>query len=100
MKVLVFTAFVVLLLASLDQTQAVAPFFRVFIALGYKLATKTYYAKCNPRDFPSHLNCPSVAYGFGGSKNSAIKAARWYADGIENGCGRYVGHCQVKKFLK
>ena len=52
------------------------------------------------RDFPSHMQCPSVVYGVGLSKRMAIDAARVYANARGTGCGQYSGHCQVKKFIK
>ena len=52
------------------------------------------------RLFPSHMNCPPQVYGVGLSRFMAIGAARKYADLKSNGCGRYLDHCQTKKFIK
>ena len=102
MKIFAFSI-ALLLIVSLQpqQTKAVAPFFRIFVSLGYKLVKRSWYARCNTRYVPAAMKCPSVAYGVGFSKNMAIQSARAYAElWGDPGCGRYVGHCQAKKFLK
>jgi hypothetical protein len=103
MKIFAFTI-VLLLIVSFQQTEAVAAFFRVFLTLGYtgyKLVKRSYYAKCNTRYVPANMNCPSVVYGVGLSRNAAQNSARIYAElQGDTGCGRYVGHCQIRKFLK
>ena len=37
------------LLCAPTETEAVAPFFAVFVRIGWKLVKKSYYAKCNVR---------------------------------------------------
>lgn len=102
MKIFAFLM-TLLLIVSLQpqETEAVAPFFKIFVGLGYKLVKKSWYARCNTRYVPATMTCPSVVYGIGLSKNMAIQSARAYAElRGDTGCGRYVGHCQAKKFLK
>ena len=49
----------------------------------------------------SGMNCPGVVFGVGLSRQQAQAAARVYADMRgTTGCARYVGHCQIEKFIK
>ena len=80
---------VLLLIVSLQQSEAPAPFFAVFVRLGYKLVKRTWYAKCNPRKYPFHMSCPSVVSGVGRTKKMAIDNAKAYADLTgDKGCGQ------------
>ena len=64
------------------------------------LVNRTWYAKCNPRKYPSHMSCPSFVYGVGRTKKMAIDNAKAYADLTgDKGCGQYSKHCHAKKFI-
>ncbi|XP_057296819.1 uncharacterized protein LOC130625733 isoform X2 [Hydractinia symbiolongicarpus] len=90
-----------LLAFSTTDGHPIAWFARIAAALGVKLAKNSYYARCNTRLVPSGMNCPSVVYGVGLSRGSAQQAAKFYASSVgDSGCARYVGHCQIKKFIK
>ena len=101
MKIFAFSI-ALLLIVSLQpqQTEAVARFFRIFVRLGYKLVKNSWYAKCNTRNVPATMKCPSVVFGIGLDKSMAISTARAFAELRGKGCGLYVGHCQVKKLKK
>ena len=103
MKLSQVAAFVVLLLVFTipEETEAVSPlwFARIAAALGKKLLKKAYYARCNTRYVPPGINCPSVVYGMGWSRNQAQNAARAYASTFGDAkCGAYVGHCQIFRY--
>lgn len=103
MRLILFTTvvFLFLSLTFVQEIEANPAFFAIFVRLGYKLVKRSWYAKCNTRNVPAGMNCPGVVFGVGLSKNMAINAARLYANQVgDSGCGRYVGHCQVKKFIK
>ncbi|CAL4160447.1 unnamed protein product [Meganyctiphanes norvegica] len=70
--------------------------------LGEKLIKNTWYAKCRQRYAPPDMAevCPTFCYGIGLSKGQAQRAAKAYANAYQNGCGKYCGHCEVKKFVK
>ena len=104
MKVSQLSAFVFLLLVFTipEETEAAVPvawFLRIAATLGKKLLKKAYYARCNTRYVPHGINCPSVVYGMGWSRNQAQNAARAYASTFgDTKCGAYVGHCQIFRY--
>ena len=104
MKLSQVAVFVFLLLVFTipEETEAALPvtwFLRIAAALGKRLMKKAYYARCNVRYVPPGINCPSVAFGMGWSRNQAQNAARVYASTVgDSKCGAYVGHCQIAKF--
>ena len=103
MKLSQVAAFVGLLLVFTipEETEAVPPlwFASIAAALGKKLLKNAYYARCNTRYVPPGINCPSVVYGMGLSRNQAQNAARAYASTFGDAkCGAYVGHCQILKY--
>lgn len=104
MKLSQVAVFVFLLLVFTipEETEAGLPlswFARIAAALSVRLLKKAYYARCNVRYVPPGINCPSVAFGMGWSRNQAQKAARVYASTVGDAkCGAYVGHCQIAKF--
>ena len=95
---------VALLLVSncIPETQAIPTFFIAFVKVGYKLIKKSYYAKCKLRGvIPSGLDCPKFAYGVGLSRGQAQSAAKFWANEVGSpGCGKYYGHCGIRKFIK
>lgn len=103
MKLIQFAAFVFLLLALTipDETEAVPItwFLAVAAKLSVKLLKNAYYARCNTRNVPYGISCPSVVFGMGWSRNQAQNAARAYARMFGDAeCDRYVRHCQIYKF--
>jgi len=96
---------VLVLSLMVPETEAlpVTWFARIATAAGARLVKKSWYARCNPRDLPSGVNCPSVAYGVGLSKRQARQAAcayaRTFGDSPLCGDGRHCGHCQINKFV-
>jgi len=49
----------------------------------------------------SGVRCPGVVFGWGATKNAAIKLARTYASTFgDSVCGRYIGHCESRKYGK
>ena len=93
---------VVLLLSVPEDSEAtrLAWFLRIATAVGVKLVKNSYYARCNVRNVPTGISCPSVAFGVGLSRNQAQNSARVYADLWDSRCGCYVGHCDIRKFRK
>ncbi|KAL9980448.1 hypothetical protein ACROYT_G009042 [Oculina patagonica] len=105
MKVIPVAAFIFLLLLVTipDESEAVPISWFVKIAkkLGVKLAKNSYYARCNTRNVPRGISCPSVVFGVGLSRRQAQAAARVYASTFgDDECARYVRHCDVHKFIK
>ena len=105
MRVIPFAAcfFLLLVMTLPDESDAVpiSWFLRIAAALGKQLVKNSYYARCNTRYVPSGMNCPSIVYGVGLTRQQAQASARAYADFVgDSGCGRYVGHCQIRKFVK
>ena len=105
MKLVQLTAavLVALLLVSncIPETEAIPTFFIAFVKVGYKLIKNSYYAKCGLRGVPSGLDCPKFAYGVGLSRGQAQSAAKFWADLYGSpGCGKYYGHCEIRKFIK
>ena len=103
MKLIKVAAFVFLLLVFTipEETEAIPVkwFLVVAAKLGVRLLKRAYYARCNVRYVPPGINCPSVAFGMGWSRNQAQNAARVYARTVGDAkCGAYVGHCQIAKF--
>ena len=99
----VFLVFAFLAIGYFQESDAVpvAWFARIAAILGVKLVKNSWYARCNTRNVPSGMYCPSVVYGVGLSKNQAQNAARAYAEWRGDiGCALYVGHCQINKFVK
>ena len=103
MKLIQVAAFVFLLLISTipEETEAIpiSWFVRVAAAVGVRLLKNAYYARCKTRYVPSGINCPSVVFGMGWSRNQAQNSARGYASLFgDQRCGRYVGHCQIYRY--
>lgn len=97
-----FVCIVVVLLLTVPEDSEANPawFVRIAVALGLKLVKNSYYARCNVRNVPTGISCPSVAFGVGLSRNQAQNSARVYANLWDSRCGRYVGHCDIRKFRK
>lgn len=105
MRVIPFAAcFFLLLVVTLpDESDAVpiAWFVRIAAALSVKLVKNSYYARCNIRGVPPRMKCRPIAFGVGLTRQQAQASARAYADLVgDSGCGRYVGHCQIRKFVE
>jgi len=107
MKLIQVAAFVFLLLVFTipEETEAgkgnvgVQWFLTIAQALGKELIKRAFYARCNCRNVPANMTCPGVVYGMGMTRNKAQNAARTYANTFgQNGCGAYVGHCQIYQF--
>ena len=103
MKLIQVAAFVFLLLVVTipDETEAVpiAWFAAIAAKLGVKLLKNAYYARCNTRNVPPGISCPSVVFGMGWSRRQAQNAARVYASSFgDKSCGAYVGHCEIYKY--
>jgi len=96
---------IVLLGSLMTQSEAVLPvawFANIARMAGVALVKNSWYARCNTRNLPSGVSCPSVIYGVGLSKRGAIDNARaygrWRGSSPLCGDGRYTGHCQANKF--
>ncbi|KAL9980447.1 hypothetical protein ACROYT_G009041 [Oculina patagonica] len=103
MKLIPVAAFIFLLLLVTvpDESEANPWFVRIALALGVKLAKNSYYARCNTRNVPSRISCPSVVFGVGLNRRQAQASARFYARTVgDDECAGYVGHCQIRKFIK
>ena len=105
MKVIRFAAcFFLLLVVTLPNESEAVPiawFLRVAAAWGLRLVKNSYYARCNTRYVPPGMNCPGVVFGVGLSRQQAQASARSYAEMFgDNGCARYVGHCQIYRYGK
>ena len=105
MKLIHVAAFVFLLLVFTipEETEAVPVKWFVVVAakLGVKLLKNAYYARCNVRNVPRGISCPSVAFGMGWSRNQVQNSARVYASTIgDPECGRYLGHCDIYRYRR
>ena len=105
MRVIPFAAsfFLLLVMTLPDESDAVpiSWFFHIAAQLGRKLVHNAYYARCNPRSVPSGMDCPSIVHGMGWTHQQTQVSDRANADFVgDSGCGRYVGHCQIRKLVK
>lgn len=98
-----FVCIVVVLLLTVPEDSEAVPaawFLRIAAALALKLVKNSYYARCNVRNVPSGISCPTVAFGVGSSRKGAQNSARAYANLWDSQCGAYLGHCDIRKFRK
>lgn len=101
MKLISIAVLAFLLITVPDESEAhpIGWFLRIAAALGVKLAKNSYYARCNTRGVPFGISCPSVVYGVGFTRGQAQAAAIFYAKTVgDEQCGKYVGHCLIRKF--
>lgn len=98
-----YVCIVVVLLLTVPEDSEATPvvwFLKIAVALGLKLVKNSYYARCNVRNVPTGITCPFAAFGVGLSRNQAQNSARVYPNLWDSRCGRYVGHCDIRKFRK
>ena len=68
-------------------------------AVGEALVKNTHYCRCNTRNVPANMNCPDVVFGVGLTRKQCQKACQTYANRVgQQGCAKYVGHCQIYKY--
>lgn len=92
-----------LLVEMPDESEAGVPigwFIGVALKVGKRYLEKnTYYARCNTRNVPRGISCPSIVFGVGLSRNQAQSSAKLFATTFgDSRCGKYVGHCQINKW--